>query len=431
MELHFDYLASKGFSPFKGQFIINQHRIYRLSNFEVKKIKAWNIQIHETLTALNIINAVTRENIGLVFGYNIPIPIKRKKQCIEITLASYDKINQLLFHLNQSLNGRYLGIISFKQDEYIFNDYSASMCCLYNTDTGVLSSSIWIQEKLELRQKPTKLLDGVRQQKFQYLQRSPYSLLPPHSYVNLQTGAIKRYSLDLLPEIDKITPDAVYFLFKRDVELIIDSNNLNLLLSGGLDSRLLLSCLMKNKSNFITSSFYDSKVENQNTIDNRIASALATLCDLHHTSIDLSIDKNITVSQNYVALVGYGGELARGYLQNKSGGSLEVKALLQILGLPSSNFYINLLNNWLNEINVSRPNQILDQLYLDFFIAHLNSPSLYQYDITSKYSYAPFISNDFVKLFLSTVNEETKLDDLFIRIIGQLFPKLLDLSFSS
>lgn len=441
MELHFDFLSKHGFDPFKGQFIISARKIIGLKNFKTKKIGSWFIQFHKAVEVLSIKDVTTEEIRGFIIGYNI-ISNQNSIRGSYIFKADFNKnksIESFLSNFNNELNGRYLGVVSFDSTDYIFNDYGASMSCICDLDNGFFSSSIWLQKHLGLNPGFLESLSHVTTAISQrgYLDFFRISLMLPHSFINLSNGKFCRYKMAIINPSKPLGIIDFLFNFQEIVKHFSNQDKVNLLLSGGLDSRLLIACLTNFNSKFTVSSFHDSSIKNKNTEDNNTAIQIASKLKLSHTSINLNKDKNITVHQNLITLIGYGGELGRGYLFNKlkemghNKDKIESSDLLKLLQLPQIEFYQDKMEAWLQDLELRDLHQILDLFYLDFFIGHRNSPSLYQYDITCKYSFAPLITNNFIKLFLNIPADEKEGDEFFTEIIRKTCPQLLEVPFFS
>ena len=436
-EQYIKVLSKKGYNLMKGQFIFHKENKIFFPEFSQIELGEWLLEIHHTVNIIYLENDAL-EKIGLILGYAIHYEKRKPIGKINISSLSLLSPTLLIQNLRQKLSGRYLIFFKSKYNEYIIPDPIGSMSVLFSREQQIGGSTIFILEKIGLKrslslEKKLKKVKTDIQFPCGISTIEEVEVLLPNHFLDLKVMKpirIITYLKKTLSEnkVINIVKSNIFFQVKQ----LVQAQKTNFLLTGGEDSRMMLGCIQPLWHDIAFSTFFESTVNNSNLDDLKIASAIAEDLSLQFTTIDLSKGNNPVLGLEYAVILGFGGELSRGFFwkkMNNNQAQIKENDLIEILKLPPIKIFKEKIEKWWEEVNNMKPEIVLDLLYVEHILGCKIAPTIYRYDLTSKFAIVPLCDRQIIDGFLR-LDKKTKLEKNFSTILlSTLASKLLKYKF--
>lgn len=399
MEPHFQILADQGFDPKKGQFFLHKEKRIFFEEWNHVNLFGWTLEFCKTFGHIRLTDTLEND-IGYLIGYPIWLDIKlSSNKCIVLECSEISEVRGFIYEL---VSGRYFVVLLNHKNEVIFPDAAATIPIVYSAYAQELASSNYLFREASVRSKSQKKpCNNLPDTKFYYpLGMTPLNgnqLLLPNHYLDLRNMVMSRVSWALIsPQDSETIMNNISERIRKLLNLLVaEGQNINFLLTGGEDSRMILSCFFPQLTPYIEcSTHYEGHAEDQNLVDVNLAEKIAQQFSLNWTSVDLGQQCNPSISNEHITIMGFGGELSRSVFWHEK---MMKKALfnhewvLEILGIPNYPITQIRVRKWLSGLPTEDTIQVLDLLYLELYVGCLISPTLLRFDITSKYALSPFL----------------------------------------
>ncbi|MEI6881460.1 MAG: hypothetical protein WCK82_09040 [Bacteroidota bacterium] len=426
--------SKNGIDSLRGQFILHKDTKVEQKNWNHLFVNGWLLETHPSLNTIRVLfNEVP---VGIIVGY--PIYERKFLSTDEQIRIVGDNFSKLCFEkLIKCTLGRYVALLLTDSLEFFYPDAVATLSTVYDIKNQYLASStilfpVQSRELNESLVNTCKLSETIKGSYYPcgltYFDN--LKVLKPNFCINLRQMSEERFEFfEIGREIFDF--NEVAYCVANEIQDITGSIlrglPVEVFLTAGKDSRLLLASLREKCKEVIYSTYYENAVTGSHYINFEIASLIARDLDLNYSSHDLSKKFQFTTNSNNVVILGYGGELSRGYLWKKdiiNSPKISIESIIRLLGYPNNDIICAEIDKWLSFYSSNNTTDILDFLYVEQYMGHLTSPSLYRYDCVSKFSIAPLCSWNIVNKFLN-LSMEVKSNDKFTRrFLNEFMPSL-------
>ncbi len=421
VEPYFTKYLETGHDHFQGQFLIHRENTTFFENWHIRNLTNWKVEIHPKLSLIELYG-INRVKIGLVIGYFIG---KFEKK---ILLEKLTGIEAFL----KSIEGRFICIVTGDTNR-IYTDSTASLTALYHSEKQVVSSSIFLLLSIFPKLAKHKL-SSFRQIEKATGYLYPMGLTPVRNnrlllanhYLNLDTFLCHRLEQKLEQKDTICDPiGKIAGLISQTLTSLSAENKLQILLSGGKDSRMILAIASKYLSDFRIGTYFSGSREDSNFRDLQTAIELSSIVKKPLDKFDLNRQYRYSSDSDHIIVVGFGGELGRSdYYQRLPSRKLEPSDVLAIFGLQTMPSFIKeAFILWFDEVSNKDSYQILDLCYIEIVMSCLNNPFLYRFDLSGKFSISPF--STFKAIHELTSLEVTFKQHFFQEIMRNSNPDLL------
>lgn len=424
-------LAQYNVDFLKGQFILSKSTFAGRKGWNTYQIKDWTLEVHPALTVTKILRI--DRSIGYVLGYGFYKNFPLNGTDITIDNEAIDSVVDFKLFLD-NINGRFIGLLVNEDGEFLFPDVACSLSVLYDLENVFFASSTFLfsDTKKRLNKKLVKICEESAQTKgavfpcgFTYFEK--INVLRPNNYIDLRK--LKIVTQNKHSYNPNLSFDFVSSSLSSNINNIFKSlslcHRLELFLTAGKDSRMLLGCSKDLHDQMFFSTYYESRNIEGQLLNCEVAAIISQNLYLNFTLKDVSNNLE-KISNNNVSIIGFGGELSRGYLWHYISDNiiLNPHLLAKILGYPDCKIILDYLEEWLSHYDKFPPKYILDLIYLEYYMGFLTSPTLYRYDCFSKFAIAPFCTWGNINLFIN-LDEKSKNGDNFTRrLLNAQYPEL-------
>lgn len=421
MDFYYDRVT---LSPdnYPGQFILTKNRDFIPQGWSQVNVGQWYLGVLG-LPVLDV-ETTSEHRIGWCVGY--PITGEQKSECI-ITLRSLERnrIDMLAIeNFYEHTGGKYILILLTRDEQSLFLDPYGSLAAVFSTTEPVIASTPtllpeheWNEELIKALKMPKSGLwfpSGLTPKK------GVRRLLPNHC-LNLDNWSVHRHwptsKADVTVEHDEDAAernvDTIASSIKSSIGIVAAHYPLQLSLTAGRDSRMLLACT---RDALQCASFFTFAEKNE-TVDTHIALRLATRFNLNHVFIPVQdaseaemrhwlyltghsvsgaiwkMHKSLQgLDRNRVLLPGMGGEVGRSFYWRQSDEEdtvLSPKDLLERCGLPQDGEILLETSSWLSELSSFNALSILDLFYIEQRLGCWAAPQHYG-NIVSLFEFSPF-----------------------------------------
>jgi len=416
----------------KGQFILAKSADFDRGTWNMFRKDSWALFFHPSLP---VADALTKDgkHIGWVLGY--PVDMIKSKLCSEKIIFDVNFENITTENIESQLygfGGRFVGIFLTDKFSRLYLDPAGSLSVVYDLENPLIASAPALLDKGNNKHS-RELLKDLDRVRFRTGTPYPCGLTPlknikmilPNHFLDLRHWKIRRHwpkaeikkegiFINRRPKLEEAIS-----LIRSVISAAFIPNSPQIALSGGRDSRILLACSrgMHEKISFCT------YPRGKDSVDSKITAALAELFDLKH-------ETNLLCDAEKVILLGFGGEVSRGYYWKKGDKKKEpptVKDLLERINYPDKNRYIRKeMQNWLSEISGFSPLFIVELMYIEQRLGCCMGPVMYDYDQKSKFSLYPMNNRRLFELMLGFPSQYKRKCRLTDDICATAWPELLD-----
>jgi hypothetical protein len=393
-------------NSFKGQFILTSDQtITPPQNWKITELPPYNLYSDLSLPLIEI---VSQENyrLGWLIGYpintadSILIQDKLALKLNDSSTLDFDAIESQLY----SLGGRFVAIISTASGSRLYLDPSGSLSAVYSSESPTVASTpdlLLKTSQLSLHSQP--FLETLKSAKSSSGTWYPCGFTPlenvkvllPNHFLDLHSFQTKRHypKNNIQPtatwtESENLATEIAKYV-ANNIHAIANNYPLNLSLTAGKDSRMLLACSRHILHQLSFSTVYTTTED----VDFIIAEALADAFKLNLKKVP-RIQRDLLDSDlDKVALTGFAGEVGRGFYWRKGDKQttqLHPEDLLKRLQYPGdSDLFLKEAELWLSDISHLNPFFILDLMYIEHRLGCCMGQVMYSYDQRFKFSLYP------------------------------------------
>lgn len=419
----------------------------------------WHLGVH-SLPVLDV-----EDSLGRKVGWCVGYPLHHKDPCparITIELADGDALHASVDRLYEDVGGRFILVLLADGFGKIFLDPYGSLAAVFSTDQPTVASTPtllgdsydWDRELIEVLQMPTSGLwfpSGLTPK------RGVRRLLPNHC-LDLDDWRVTRHwptsASDLSVQED---PEhgvvSIVSSLKRSIQIVGMSHPIQLSLTAGRDSRMLLACVRE----FLEAATFFTFVEKTETVDVQVASRLSERFKLDHALIpvqDASEEERIrwlyltghavggriweihktleNLDEERVLLPGMGGEIGRAYYWRGGDRAERMPSAAELLSRASFPVHRRTLReteDWLTELSGFNRFNILDLFYLEQRLGCWAAPQHYG-NLTSRYELSPFSHRRVLESMMRLPYGYRRRQRLADDVCRAQWPELLDVPFN-
>ena len=443
-----------------GQFILTKNCDSIPESWNRYEKSPWILGVLR-LPVLVIENEI-EQRIGWCIGY----PLNHKDPWAEkIVLRSQDSKSidmDAVESFYEHTGGRYILVLLTEKEEKVFLDPAGSLGAVFSTTESTVASTptlmnrahVWDKELIKTLNMPDSGLwfpSGLTPKK------GVRRLLPNHC-LDLNDWCVNRhwpkYSAYLAAKEDpQRCVSTIISCLKKSIDIITKHHPVQLSLTAGMDSRMLLACARENLHRAVFFTFADKK----EPIDMHIASMLARRFGLNHAFLPVqnaseeemlrwlfitghSASGNIWKMhkglQGYdrkrVLLPGMGGEVGRSYYWrdgDREDMPLFAEKLLLRCGLPRQARILRDTELWLAELSGFNAFMILDLFYVEQRLGCWAAP-LHYCNTISLFELSPFNHRRIFRSMMRLPYEYRRRKELAYDICRDSWPELLELPFN-
>jgi len=458
----YDYYQPLDLKPesFSGQFILVENNDQIPEGWNRYEKNQW------ILGVLGLSVLVVENGAGDEIGWCVGSPLNHKEPWAEkITVAGLesDSIDMAAMEkFYEQVSGRYILILLLNDEEKLFLDPYGSLSAVYSlkerkiasTPTFFSKNHDWDREIIELRDMPAK--DSYYPLGFTP-KKEVRRLLPNHC-LDLKGWQVSRHwpgdNTDLAVEDDPgQSVTTIISLLRESLRIITRRHPMQLPLTAGRDSRMLLACSRE----FIQDAVFHTFAKQKETLDMYISTRLAEQLKLHHKMIPFQETSEeeqlrwlyttghcvsgaiwkthkslLALESDRVLLNGMSGEVGRtkywkeGDLESST---LSARELLSRGGYPENKTFLAEMENWLSELQGFNIFNILDLFHVEQRLGCWVGPQHYGCNVPL-FEISPFNQR---KIFIATMKlpyTYRKESGLAGDICRELWPELLELPFN-
>ena len=287
---------------FKNQYLICKDVKKNIFNHKTKFITKFGYYIY--LGDTTNFNCYENSNNKIfIIGFIIN-PFNYKLNNLEITKNLCESTNlDVFFKKVQKLSGRFMIYLKLNKNEIILNDACSSKRVFY-LDNKLFSSSekillLYLGRNAKINNKKMDYINSKKFQKneFKWYDNSAYdnsiNILLPNTYYNINNNNINRIHF-FIPQKDNIDNIAkkISLIIKNSIKALHYRNKKIILpITGGTDSRVLLSCTKKFKDDINYYIFDNNSLKKTTNIDSIIANKFSKKFKLKFRNIKITDNK--------------------------------------------------------------------------------------------------------------------------------------------
>lgn len=229
-----------------GQFRLSKNRIESPSDWREFKIASWLLSAHPELPVLQM-----RDEEGPV-GWLLGQPIDHGGTLVTSDVQlDLDAAPDAFHRFIDEYSGRYAAVWLGRGGPRIYLDGSGSLGVVYAAEQAIAASTLFLipyegdnDDQYALLNRPSEF--GIDQRLyFGLTMRRSVDWLPPNHYLDLDTWRPVRYwpteELQSVEDIEGVL-DTVVARIKRTIRAAVESGPVQMSLTGGNDTRVLLGC---------------------------------------------------------------------------------------------------------------------------------------------------------------------------------------------
>ncbi|MBD0332384.1 MAG: hypothetical protein ICV66_06990, partial [Chitinophagaceae bacterium] len=441
----------KGFpaDKYKGQFLLTEEN-REMPGWQVTQSGSWKL----FTSGLPVINVYTHNDAFL--GWCVGYPIINE-QLIDDKLVLNTSVEEFIEDFYCKTSGRWSLLLISTAASAVYIDPFGSLSVVYSTvertvastPTLIGSDDEWDEELM----KQVGFPDVNTYVPFGLTFKKNVQRIVPNHYLNISDWKIRRHwplpSTNLTIDFDtKKICKLIAGDFKRTIKAISKVKNLELTLTAGRDSRILLAC----SRDVLTHCRFSTFVSDEISFEAEIASALAVKFQLDHhllptipaTPMELKdwleltgysvsgatwkIHKTIKLlDSNRVLLTGSAGEVGRSVLwkyRDKYNKKLTAEELFKRIRMVPIKRLVPEADRWLSEFSSFNVFTILDFAFIDQRLGCWGGPQAYG-NTTSAFEIPPFNSRTFFQNAMRLPFAYRFQEKMTVDIVKDCWPELL------
>ena len=449
-------------ASFKRQFVLSKDSDIIPDGWDQYEKCHWYLGT-SGLPVLDIENTAG-EDIGWCIGY--PISYKDPWAAkIVIDCQSSEVIDMIgIENFYQETGGRYVLILLTQKEEKIFLDPYGSLSAVFSTsERTVASTPTLLGNKYEWDQEIISTLNMPEGDLWFPLGLTPKKrvkrLLPNHcldlnAWRTVRPWPGNRSDLTVEEDIDN-NISIIISCLKKTMGIIAERYPIQMCLTAGRDTRILLACARE----YLSNTHLFTLAEKNETIDMHIASRLANKLGLRHSLIPTktatdeemlhwlyltghavgggiwrihktfeSFDQQGVVFNGHAAF-GVGWDF--GILNEKDllNETVSPDSLLRRYHLPRKKMFVNKTDQWLSEVSDHHAVTVMNLWYLEQKLGSWSAPQFYANTI-SRFGISPFNHRKIYKAMMTLPYEYRSRIEPPNEICRRLWPELLELPFN-
>jgi len=443
-----------------GQFILASNIKHIPINWTKYEKDNWILGVNK-LPVLDIKNGLGK-TIGWCLGYPV-YPDNSNSGHICINNQNEDFIDlRAVDHFYENTGGRFVIILLTKNDKKIYLDSYGSLSAVYSLSEPIVASTNtlincdkeWDFDLIKSLNMPESGLwypSGLTPQK------NIRRLMPNHC-LDLDNWVVTRHWPTLVSELSmnndiEMNISKITSCIKNTISCVADNYPIQLCLTAGKDTRMILACSRKYLDNIIFFTF----TSNKENIDTNIAGILAKKLNLKHhfISVQTASDEEMcnwlyltghavsgdiwkvhksleSLDRTRVLLPGMAGAVGRAVYWQQSdhiNKKITAKQLLTRAHFTNQKYILEATENWLAELDGFNIFNILDLFFIEQRTGCWAAPQHYGNTI-SKFEFSVFNHRVIFRSMLQVPYEYRRQKNLEGDICRNMWPELLELPFN-
>lgn len=446
---------SRVFNPseYKGQFILtSENKGY--PGFNLREFGSWKLFTSD-LPVIDVYNT-NKQFLGWCVGYPIVNEVLIKDELV-IDMRLKDSIEGFYY----MVSGRWSMFLISADVSKVFVDSCGSLSTVYSetertiaSTPTLIDSDDWNKELMNELGFPEK----INWLPFGLTFKENVKRLVPNHYLDLLNWTPVRHWPTAMTDfgVEKDTKQSckkIALNVQSTIKAISNNHKINLSLTAGRDSRMILACARNvlQKCHFFT--FQPEKANH----DVEIPSLLAKTFHLDHDFVPIVYAKpdeleqwlNLTgysvsgqiwkihktlesFDQNSVVMPGMAGEVGRAFywkVNDNTKSLITAKDILKRIHMPLHEKLIAKAENWLAELSYVNTFTLLDLLYIEQRLGCWSAPQYYG-NTTVAFELAPLNSRTIFHTMLRLPHDYRFSQKLANELILNVWPELLELPFN-